>query len=213
MADHNDPNAVNSIFSDIDVSAADVYDMFGYPSDDRRRRGVVIALTFAVGTRGRRLRHRHALPAPGDDRAAVARPDRDRGLDDLLDYVDAVKDKYLASCGRPRCGCGPTPSGAPRSTSWLPRRQLLGHGRPRQGRRPRRRRRERDRLFLGGRDDAFFNDLPGSSGRSTTRRSSTTCPHGTAGPARAADPEDAARAGGERPLQLRPAEPAPRPAA
>ena len=35
MADHNDPNAVNSIFSDIDVSAADVYDMFGYPSDDQ----------------------------------------------------------------------------------------------------------------------------------------------------------------------------------
>src|SRR5262245_13669125 len=28
MADHNDPNAVNSIFSDIDVSAADLYDIF-----------------------------------------------------------------------------------------------------------------------------------------------------------------------------------------
>jgi len=27
-ADHNDPNAVNSIFSDIDVSAADLYDLF-----------------------------------------------------------------------------------------------------------------------------------------------------------------------------------------
>ena len=48
MADHNDPNAVNSIFSDIDVSAADVYDMFGYPSDDRSDgERVVIALTFA----------------------------------------------------------------------------------------------------------------------------------------------------------------------
>ena len=35
MADHNDPNAVNSIFSDIDVSAADLYDIFGFPSDDR----------------------------------------------------------------------------------------------------------------------------------------------------------------------------------
>jgi hypothetical protein len=31
MADHNDPNAVNSIFSDIDVSAADLYDIFGFP--------------------------------------------------------------------------------------------------------------------------------------------------------------------------------------
>ena len=46
MADHNDPNAVNTIFSDIDVSAADVYDMFGYPSETTEG-SVVIALTFA----------------------------------------------------------------------------------------------------------------------------------------------------------------------
>src|SRR5437667_12446206 len=48
-ADHNDPNAVNSIFSDIDVSAADLYDIFGFPSDDRAGIDkVVIALTFAA---------------------------------------------------------------------------------------------------------------------------------------------------------------------
>src|SRR5229473_5448277 len=48
MADHNDPNAVNSIFSDIDVSAADLYDLFGFPSDDATGgEKVVIALTFA----------------------------------------------------------------------------------------------------------------------------------------------------------------------
>src|SRR6266849_7731319 len=48
MADHNDPNAVNSIFSDIDVSAADLYDIFGFPSDDvAGGEKVVIALTFA----------------------------------------------------------------------------------------------------------------------------------------------------------------------
>jgi hypothetical protein len=47
-ADHNDPNAVNSIFSDIDVSAADLYDLFGWPSDDTGGgEKVVIALTFA----------------------------------------------------------------------------------------------------------------------------------------------------------------------
>jgi len=34
-ADHNDPNAVNSIVSDVDVSAANLYDLFGFPSDDR----------------------------------------------------------------------------------------------------------------------------------------------------------------------------------
>ena len=49
MADHNDPNAVNSIFSDIDVSAADLYDIFGFPADDRTNiEKVVIALTFAA---------------------------------------------------------------------------------------------------------------------------------------------------------------------
>jgi hypothetical protein len=48
MADHNDPNAVNSIFSDVDVSAADLYDLFGFPSDKGKGgETVVIALTFA----------------------------------------------------------------------------------------------------------------------------------------------------------------------
>lgn len=32
-ADHNDPNAVNSIFSDVPISPADLYDFFGFPGD------------------------------------------------------------------------------------------------------------------------------------------------------------------------------------
>ena len=49
MADHNDPNAINASFSDIDVSAADLYDIFGFPSDDvAGGEKVVIALTFAA---------------------------------------------------------------------------------------------------------------------------------------------------------------------
>jgi hypothetical protein len=48
VADHNDPNAVNSIFSDIDHSPADLYDLFGFPSPDRDGgEKVAIALTFA----------------------------------------------------------------------------------------------------------------------------------------------------------------------
>ena len=48
MADHNDANAVIR-FSDIDVSAADLYDIFGFPSDDSSpEEKVVIALTFAA---------------------------------------------------------------------------------------------------------------------------------------------------------------------
>ena len=47
-ADHNDPNAINSIFSDIPTSPADLYDMFGFPSDDKKDgEKVVVALTFA----------------------------------------------------------------------------------------------------------------------------------------------------------------------
>jgi len=47
-ADHNDPNAINSIFADIPVSAADLYDMFGFPSDNKTGgEKVVVALTFA----------------------------------------------------------------------------------------------------------------------------------------------------------------------
>ena len=48
MADHNDPNAVNTIFYDVDVSAADLYDIFGFPSNDTTKgEKVVIALTFS----------------------------------------------------------------------------------------------------------------------------------------------------------------------
>src|SRR5215831_19897921 len=47
-ADHNDPNGINSIFSDIELSAADLYDIFGWPADDTAGgEKVVIALTFA----------------------------------------------------------------------------------------------------------------------------------------------------------------------
>lgn len=47
-ADHNDPNAVNSIFADIKPDPADLYDMFGFPaeSSDGSER-VVLSLTFA----------------------------------------------------------------------------------------------------------------------------------------------------------------------
>lgn len=47
-ADHNDPNAVNSIYNDVPISGADLYDIFGYPSDDTSNgEAVVVQLTFA----------------------------------------------------------------------------------------------------------------------------------------------------------------------
>src|SRR2546426_11597758 len=85
-ADHNDPNAVNSIFSDIDVSAADLYDLFGFPSDDTAgREKVVIALTFAsvpeVGVFDTDMLYRIQVSAE----PRVARPAKDdRSLKALL---------------------------------------------------------------------------------------------------------------------------------
>jgi hypothetical protein len=47
-ADHNDPNAINSIFADISLSGADLYDLFGFPADGKTGgEKVVVALTFA----------------------------------------------------------------------------------------------------------------------------------------------------------------------
>ena len=100
MADHNDPNAVNTIFSDIDVSAADLYDLFGFPSDDTEGgEKVVVALTFA------------AVLGPGSDSdmlyrlqiapgRRVARDARSgETLEGMLKYLDAVKEKCLWDTG------------------------------------------------------------------------------------------------------------------
>ena len=96
MADHNDPNAVNSIFSDVDVSAADLYDLFGFPSDDTSGgEKVVIALTFAAVPKAGvldtdllyRIRinphKRFSFPA-------------ELSLEGLLTYFDEAKDRYLS---------------------------------------------------------------------------------------------------------------------
>jgi hypothetical protein len=163
MADHNDPNAVNSIFSDIDVSAADVYDMFGYPSLDRSDgERVVIALTFAAvptaGVFDTDMLYR-LLVTTG---SRVVWPDDDRSLDALLGYVGAVKDKYFGELrpaevrvragadGEARIDFLNFAGGSFSATVRLdrPTTEKAPDG-------------SAIRLFLGGRDDAFFNDLPG----------------------------------------------------
>src|ERR1700733_3808606 len=99
MADHNDPNAVNSGFSDIDVSAADLYDLFGFPvNSDAGSEKVYIALTFAsvpkTGVFDNDILYRlqiHAAPR------AVWPDSEGRTLESLLKYVEAVKEKYLGN--------------------------------------------------------------------------------------------------------------------
>jgi len=164
MADHNDPNAVNSIFSDIDVSAADLYDIFGFPADDRTGvEKVVIALTFAAvpqtGVFDTDMLYR-ILIAP-DGRIARSGSD-DTSLAGLLAYLEGVKDKYLKILkpsevrvtvdhnnradlrfiGFP----GGSFSASIATNQTVSVRSPGGH---------------QISAFVGGRDDAFFNDLTG----------------------------------------------------
>ena len=164
IADHNDPNAVNSIFSDIDVSAADLYDLFGFPSDDTTGgEKVVIALTFAsipeTGVFDTDMLYKIQIAA----HPRVDLPSEDeRSLEALLRYFDAVKDKYLVELhaseirvtvdddNRARVDFKDFPGGSFSTVVDTNDVSTLetpdGHS---------------IKAFLGGRDDAFFNDLPG----------------------------------------------------
>jgi hypothetical protein len=164
MADHNDPNAVNSIFSDIDVSAADLYDLFGFPSSDTDGgEKVFIGLTFAsvpdTGVFDTDMLYR-ILVSP--DPRVARDPSEEHSLKGLLRYFDAVKEKYL----------GPSKAAEIRVTVDESQRATVkfidfpggsfqtvvetnkvlnidtpdGHT---------------IKAYLGGRDDAFFNDLTG----------------------------------------------------
>ena len=161
-ADHNDPNAVNSIFSDIDVSAADLYDLFGWPSDDTSGgEKVVIALTFAsvpkAGVLDPDMLYRIKLYA--SPRAAPPLKD-DHSLEALLKYFEAVKEKYLHmkpgevrvkvdQAGHAKIDFIDFPSGTFSNTIDTNKPVSVQAGGA------------TIKVFVGGRDDAFFNDLPG----------------------------------------------------
>ena len=164
MADHNDPNAVNSIFSDIDASAADLYDLFGFPSDDTAGgEKVLIALTFAAvpeaGTLDTDMLYRIQMVA--EPRTALP-PPGDHSLDSFLKYIEAVKDKYTGplKASEIRVTVDQNqqahvnflnfPSGT--FATVLATNKVLNIKTP-DG--------QSIKAFIGGRDDAFFNDLPG----------------------------------------------------
>jgi hypothetical protein len=161
-ADHNDPNAVNSIFSDIDMSAADLYDLFGWPSDDTSDgEKVVIALTFAsvpkAGVLDPDMLYRVELYAT--PRAAPPLKD-DQSLEALLKYFDAVKEMYLHmkpgevrvkvdKAGQAKIDFIDFPGGTFSNTIDTNKAVSVQAGGA------------TIKVFVGGRDDAFFNDLPG----------------------------------------------------
>src|SRR5271156_4315927 len=164
MADHNDPNAVNSIFSDIDVSAADLYDIFGFPSADTSGgEKVVIALTFAAtpqtGVFDQDMLYRIRIAT---DRRLVRSSGEEPSLDGLLVYLEAVKNNYL-SVLRPsevRVTFDQNNRASIRFINFpggdfaavvdtnrsLSIQSPDGHT---------------IKAYIGGRDDAFFNDLTG----------------------------------------------------
>ena len=162
-ADHNDPNAVNSIFSDIDVSAADLYDIFGWPADGSGGgEKVVIALTFAsvpkTGVFDSDMLYR-ILVAP-TPRGSPQLKDDD-GLEVVLKYFEAIKNKYVSLKpaeirvtvdreGRAKMNFIGFPGGG--FVKVIDTNKVTAIDAPGGS---------SLKAYIGGRDDAFFNDLPG----------------------------------------------------
>ena len=164
MADHNDPNAVNSIFSDIDVSAADLYDIFGFPSAETAGgEKVVIALTFAAvpraGVFDTDMLYRIRIAT---DRRVVRPTGEEPSLDGLLAYLEGVKNNYTSvlrpsevrvtvdASNRANIRFINFPGGD--FAAVVDANHSLGLRSP--GGHP-------IKAYIGGRDDAFFNDLTG----------------------------------------------------
>ncbi len=162
-ADHNDPNAVNSIFADISLSAADLYDLFGFPVDtgggDER---VVIALTFAAvpkaGVFDSDMLYRVRIYTTARSGWPAG---TDANLASILKYATAAHEKYVHApaaevrvkadrSGHARIDFIGFPGGTFSNTLELDKVATLAAPGG-----------QSIAVFLGGRDDAFFNDLPG----------------------------------------------------
>jgi hypothetical protein len=162
VADHNDPNSVNSIFADIDPDPADLYDLFGFPGSGADGESVVLASTFApvpapgqldpdllyrlrVHARPRAGRWPHGFDLDGLEKYAAGLRHRFTSViqpGDIRTWVDEEGTVHLTLTGFP--GGDIAAAVAIDTVTSIP--TLRG---------------EPIRVFVGGRDDAFFNDLPG----------------------------------------------------
>lgn len=165
-ADHNDPNSINSIFSDIKPDPADLYDLFGWPSDDvSGGEKVIVALTFAsmpeTGVFDTDMLYRILLaPSP---RVSSGLKD-DESFKGMLRYFKALEKKYVGlkpseirvavgSDQRAKIDFGGFPSGPGGTFSTVVDLNKVADINTPGG--------YVIKAFIGGRDDAFFNDLPG----------------------------------------------------
>ena len=162
-ADHNDPNAINAIFTGNPASGADLYDMFGYPADNKSGgEKVVLALTFAdapyTGVFDTDILYR-ILMYPSE------RPVKPSGWDgsvkSYLDYLKAQKQRFdTAKAAEVRVASNDkgqaklTFVGFPGGnfSAIVPLNVSVAANAPGNN---------RILIYVGGRDDAFFNDLPG----------------------------------------------------
>ncbi len=161
-ADHNDPNSINSIFYDLQPSPADLYDLFGWPSDEPGEERVIVALTFgavpAAGKLDPDLLYRiNISPSP----RTSPNLQEDTSLEVMLKYLDSVKNKYLNlhpgeirvtvdATGQASLSFARFPGGD--FSKLIATNQEVSVTAP-DG--------SSIKVFVGGRDDAFFNDLPG----------------------------------------------------
>jgi hypothetical protein len=162
MADHNDPNAVNSIFSDIDASAADLYDVFGFPAGPGAPDSVVVALTFAslpdTGVFDSDMLYRVRMTA----HPRLFWPRTEGTLQSLVAYFDAVKDKYLGELLTAEVRVVVDKASSARiAFTGFPGGDIAADVATNQPVVLRSPRGHQVDVFIGGRDDAFFNDLTG----------------------------------------------------
>jgi hypothetical protein len=165
-ADHNDPNSINSIFSDIKADPADLYDLFGWPSDDvSGGEKVIVALTFAsvpaTGVFDTDMLYRILLaPSP---RVSSGLKD-DESFTGMLRYFRALEEKYVGlkpaeirvtvdKEQKARIEFGGFQEGAGGTFSTVVSLNQVSRVDTPNG--------FAIKAYIGGRDDAFFNDLPG----------------------------------------------------
>ena len=163
-ADHNDPNPINSIFSDVPINPGDLYDFFGFPSADTTNgESVVVALTFAPAPSAGEFDPDFLYRILIDPDRRATRPTKDPmtwDVEDLLSYAKAVDDKFLrlkaaeiritsASKGEAKVQFIGFPGGDFSKTIPMNQSTELESGD------------HKIKAYVGARDDAFFNDLPG----------------------------------------------------
>lgn len=161
-ADHNDPNAVNSIYADVPRSPVDLYDIFGYPSDDTSNgEAVVVQLTFAAKPETGVFdpNTMYKIHLAGAER--LPEYSGKDSLSEMISYVEGLKKNLLNfKAGEVKVTFDKNDnaridfSGFPGEDFYhIVKTNVVtvvespaGH---------------KIKVFIGGRDDAFFNNLPG----------------------------------------------------